>query len=349
MTKHSTYTIYSHFNADGGIAASLLLRLLRSQYSHHGWKMSVKPVRHHSQNWHLQQLHWPCAIVNLSLHPSFLNEKFFPQVQRSFTHSPPCYWINHHLTDSHFSFLNEQNCHHFLKNILAKWDTSAFSTPGLLRVHHQELGFPKELIDDYQEFIDLAEIIDGALYANCLAAYDFSAPAVKLQTLFQATHPLVDPVALYQKAVYFISKNPCVEDFFDSDAIYSGILNYEEQAFFKKLHAYERVTRLQGLVACAHFAHNKEFKGFGRFLPSLFFESQALYCLHILPKNLTTGQIFLSCGQNPWKKNLSPPKHLGKYFAQHFSGGGSAFVAEGQCHESQFYKIKKFVEYLNEQ
>lgn len=351
-TSTKKYHIYSHSDADGGIAAAIFAKHIHSTQGKHGWEVDIHPVNHVSKQgeWHLQDISWPCAILDFTLHPSLLSERFFTKGQKAFQnpsdlkHLPSCYWIDHHPTGSSFSFLNQDNLKQMLPNIITKWDVSAISTPGLLRTHHEELGISSRLIKEYEEFIDLAEIVDGALYMTCKAAHDFTSSAVKLQTLFSSSHPLIDKIALYKKLTHHICKNPCVEDLFDSDPIYPALIAHEQKEFYKHLHSYQKVTKLKGKVAYTNFLDSKQYGTMGRFIPYLIYE-KSNYAIHIMPKGKDGGSI--SCGVNPWNKPLNQSKHLGNYFAAHFSGGGHAFVAGGKVTLADMPQVEKLIDYLN--
>ncbi|KAB8029058.1 hypothetical protein [Fluviispira multicolorata] len=354
MANDKTYTIYSHSDADGGIAAALFSKFINDKYAKNGWNIEIQPVNHVSSlgEWSLMEIKWPCSILDFTLHPSLLSERFFANKYalekkgESNKSVPDCYWIDHHPTGSSFPFLSELNTAEILPNVITKWDTTAISTPGLLRTHQQELGLPIKLIKEYEEFIDFAEIIDGALYATCEAAHDFSSTAVKLQVLFNPGHPAIDKSVLYKRIVRQIVKSASIEDLFDSDFIYSAIFNFEEQIFNKQLRLYKKNTRLKGKVAFSNFSESREFAGMGRFIPYMLF-GEAQYALHIMP-SFNKGSSSLSCGINPWNKPKEASKHLGNYFAKNFSGGGHAFVAGGKVMRHEFSKIEQLLEYLNE-
>lgn len=354
MSKDLVYTIYSHSDADGGIAAALFQKYIHDRYAKYGWFIDVQPVNHVSAqgDWSLREIKWPCAILDFSLHPALLNNKFFLAKQtiekkiENNSQIPECYWIDHHPTGSSFAFLNENNTSEFIPNVVTKWDTKAISTPGLLRTHHHELGFPIKFLKEYEEFIDLAEIIDGALYVTCDSAHDYNSQAVKLQTLFSPSHPVLDKISLYKKLVKQIVKSSSVEDLFDSDPIYAAIIKYEEQLFYQQYRIYKKSTQQIGKVAYSNFIQSREFHGMARFLPYLLFEN-AEFALHVFP-NFNKGSSSISCGINPWNKPQNTNKHLGNYFAQNFAGGGHAFVAGGRILQDEFYKVEKLIEYLNE-
>lgn len=346
------YHIYSHADADGGIAAAIFSRFIHQKYGKYDWDVEIHSVQHGNKHgeWHLQAIAWPCAILDFTLHPSLLNDRFFIQgkqtagIAKDEKHIPSCYWIDHHPTGSNFPFLNSENLDTMLPSVISKWDTHAISTPGLLRTHREELGIPHRLLKEYEEFIDLAEIIDGALFANGQAAHDFSTPAVKLQTLFCPSHPLVDKQALYKKLVQQIWKNPSVEDLFDTDPIYAALIAHEQNEFYKHLHAYQKVSKLKGKVAYTNFIQSKHYSSMGRFIPYLIYpESQ--YALHVMPKGKEEAS--LSCGINPWNPPKNQTKHLGNYFAQYFSGGGHAFVAGGKISLSKLEMLEQLIDHLN--
>jgi hypothetical protein len=353
MNKESKiYKIYAHSDADGGIASAIFIRFLQEKYGRYGWNFIVEPVNHVSNmgDWNLREIFWPCAILDFTLHPSLMSDKFFNpkfSLEKSGVNSksiPSCYWIDHHPTGSSYPFLSEKNTSEIMPHVITKWDVSAISTPGLFRTHYAELGLPKKLIREYEEFIDLAEIIDGALFASCEDAHDFTSPAVKLQTLFSTSHSSIDRDAIYKKLVKQITKSPSVGELFDSDFIYSALIMNEEQEHNKQLKAYKKVTNVHGNVAYAKFLDSKDYMGLGRFIPYLYFE-EAHYAIHLVPKS--KGIYALTCGINPWNKPQGPQKHLGNYFAKNFSGGGHAFVAGGKTKAEELEKIDELIKYLN--
>ena len=352
MKEKKLYKIYSHSDADGGIAAAIFTKFLQEKYGPYDWNFDIEPVNHISPTgeWNLKEITWPCAILDFTLHPSLLSEKFFNQKfqlekQKANPKSiPDCFWLDHHPTGSSFPFLNENNTQEIMPFVKTKWDVSAISTPGLFRTHYEELGLPKKLIKEYEAFIDLAEIIDGALYATCEDAHDFTAAAVKLQTLFNCSHPAVNKTQVYKRLAKQIIKSPSIEELFDSDFIYPALILQEEQEHNKQLKAYKKVTKLIGKVAYAKFLEYKDYAGLGRFVPYLYFE-QAEYAIHLAPKG--SDGYSISCGINPWNKPTGVQKHLGNYFSKTFSGGGHAFVAGGKVKKDEIKKVDELVTFLN--
>ncbi|MCA2959266.1 MAG: DHH family phosphoesterase [Silvanigrellales bacterium] len=349
------YHIYSHADADGGIAAALFARHVLDTYGAHGWKVDVHPVNHGpSQNdWSLKDIQWPCAILDFTLHPLLLSERFHARRQNALarlggdeTKVPPCAWIDHHPTGSSYPFLTAENASEILPGVLTLWDVDAISTPGLLRTHHVRLGLPRALIETYEEIIDHAEIIDGALYATAEAAHDFASPTVRLQTLFSSSHPCVDRNSLYRQIVRALIREARLEALFDTDPIYAGLLDYEQRLHARQLTAYARVTRREGNVAIANFVGETANEGLGRFLPYLLFPDVE-YAVHVLPK--AKGMATVSCGINPWNKPKTgdrAEKHLGNYFAAHFGGGGHAFVAGGKIQEADVAEIDRLIDFI---
>ena len=353
MSQPLVYHIYSHADADGGIAAAIFSRFILEKYGKFGWKTEINPVYHGpgQAEWSLKEIHWPCAILDFTLHPHLLSDRFFTKRAQlaeklgDIDKIPPCYWIDHHPTGSSYPFLTAENAQKMIPEVITKWDVKAISTPGLLRTHHAEIGLPRALLELYEEYTDHAEIIDGALYATADAAHDFHSPTIKLQTLFSASHPLVDRTALYRQLVEFITKNPVLEDLFDSDPIYDSIVKYEHAQHARQLAAYIPVTQKRGNVAVANFfdASARTYEGMGRFLPYLLFP-EVEYAIHVMPK--TKGLAAVSCGINPWNKPSGTDKHLGNFFAQHFGGGGHAFVAGGKVAEEELFLIEKLLTFI---
>jgi hypothetical protein len=347
------YSIYSHADADGGIAAAIFGKFIRQKYGSHTWDLDIVPVNHDSQHgvWNLREISWPCAILDFTLHPQLMDERFF--VKKSAfvlqmggeSKIPPCYWIDHHPTGASYSFLTPENAQTILTNVISKWDVTAISTPGLLRTHREELGLSLDLLKSYEAYIDLAEIIDGALYATAEAAHDFSNLAVKIQTLFNCHHPVIDRTALYKRLVRQIMHNPNPEELFDTDPIYQALIDYERGLFNKQMKSYRAVTKKVKNVAYANFSESKEYDGLSRFLPYILFP-EAEYAVHVLPRH--GGHCIISCGINPWNKPVNSSKHLGNYFAKHFGGGGHAFVAGGKVPENQQHLVSNLLSYIQE-
>jgi hypothetical protein len=356
-----TYHVYSHADADGGIAAAIFMNWFRD---HTKWgkefEVKVTPVNHGTpnQSWSLQPISGPCAILDFNLHPQFLTEKFFvhwekeanwnwSQLGKSKTETefPPCYWLDHHPTGATFPFLNVSNIHEMLPHVNVVWDVSAISTPGLMRTHSERIGIPSFLIDHFQELIDFAEVIDGALYTTSESAFDFSSPTVQLRSLFSSQHPGVNSTVIYKKMVETLSKNPNLHDLLESDPIYSALISYEHREHLKSLGAYSHVCKLKGLVAFTDFRKTSFTDAtLNRFLP-YHLHPQAQYAVHILPS--VDGYCMVSAGINPWNKPRDASKHLGHFFADHLSGGGHSFSAGGRVRETDEETLIQLIDFLN--
>jgi hypothetical protein len=348
--KEFVYHIYSHADADGGIASALFGRFLRILADDEHLPIAIHPVNHgpDQQEWSKTDLKYPCAILDFSLHPAFLMDKFFisGEMKSRAEKKLPCFWIDHHPTGGGMSFLTPENCQTFLTHARARWDVEAISTPGLLRTHHESLGIPRSLIQEYEVLIDLAEIIDGALFANAQSAHDFSSDAVKLQTLFSSNHPLIDQMSIYRAIVEQLMKAPSVDDLLLSDPIYSALIEHEQSIVLKQQRIYQEQTRIDGCVAVSDFfewTNRESFPGMGRFIPYLLFPD-IQFAIHVQPPK--NGIASVSCGINPWNKPSSDSKHLGRYFATHFAGGGHAFVAGGRITSRETQKINDLINFL---
>jgi hypothetical protein len=345
------YQIYAHADADGGIAAAIFSRFIAQQIHPNQIEIEVHPVNHgpDQQDWCLTEIKYPCAILDFSLHPAFLTEKFFSGTSDSLLkgkNNVGCYWIDHHPTGAGIPFITPENCQSMLSNVTSLWDVEATSTPGLMRKHQKQLRLPSSLIEEYEELIDLAEIIDAALFADAEAAHDFSSDSVKLQTLFSATHPAIDRTRLYRALVTQLTRSPSVSDLMGSDPIYQAVVEYEKSLVAEQKRIYAKTTKLNGKVAITDFTQwnpQNSFAGMGRFIPYLL-NPDILYAIHILPPK--NGISSISCGINPWNKPKKFEKHLGNYFATHFGGGGHAFVAGGRLSTRETKKIDELVSFL---
>jgi hypothetical protein len=350
--KDLVFHIYSHADADGGIAAAIWTRHVLDAYGEYGWRVEVHPVNHGpSQNdWTLRDIQWPCAIIDFTLHPALFSERFHARKASALaklgddeSKLPRCAWIDHHPTGSSYPFLTAENASEILPNVITLWDVDAVSTPGLFRTHYERLGLPLSLIEKYENVIDHAEIIDGALYATAESAHDFSSLTVRLQTLFSSSHPCIDRNSMYRQITAALSRDPRLELLFDADPIYAGLIDYEQRLHARQLAAYARTTKRIGNVAVANFVGEHSHEGLGRFLPYLLFPDVE-YAIHVLPK--AKGMATVSCGINPWRKPADTDRHLGNYFATHFGGGGHAFVAGGKMAETDLVVIEKLIEYV---
>lgn len=346
----AAYHIYSHADADGGIASAIFGRFLKGLLQGRELQIKIHPVNHgpEQQEWTRTELKYPCAILDFSLHPALLTDKFFlrPEATHSHCEKLSCYWIDHHPTGSGMPFLTPENCNQYLSHVVSLWDINAISTPGLLRSHHTQLGIPAALIEEYEELIDLAEIIDGALFANAESAHDFSSDAVKLQTLFSCNHPVVDNGLLYCKLVEQLMQSPSVDQLMLSDPVFHALIDHERTQVLRQRRLYERKTIVSQSVSISHFFDwptGEQFPGMGRFIPYLLYPD-IHYAVHVQPPK--NGIASVSCGINPWNKPSSDEKHLGNYFATHFGGGGHAFVAGGRITANEIHKIDELVEFL---
>ncbi len=345
------YTLYCHEDTDGGIAGAIFAHHILRKYKNHGWDIDIVPVAHGLTNdeWACREIVFPCAILDFSLHSQFLNDRFFQKAHAwakklgSQDRVPGCAWIDHHPTGSTFAFLTPDNIKTTVPQPLIKWDTASISTPGLLRTHHKELGIPLDIIQEWEEYIDIAEIVDGALYATPDAAHDFSIPAVRLQTLFSTTHPVISKDLLFKSLVQNIMANPNPENLLDCDPLYAGILEYEQEKHIQRVHFYRENTKEIHNVGISNFMHNAQFPGLSRFLPYALFPDIE-YAIQILPQS--HGVSSISCGINPWKKPFSDNKHLGNFFAEHFSGGGHSFVAGGKILTEDCHLIETLIAFL---
>lgn len=345
------YNIYSHADADGGIASAIFARHLKQLPNGSNMEICVHPVNHgpDQQDWSLTELNYPCAILDFSLHPSFLTEKFFNlagEPSADLNKGPGCYWIDHHPTGAGVGFLTPENCQQYLPHVKCLWDVKAKSTPGLLRKHHETLGIARSLIEEYENLIDQAEIIDAAMFANPESAHDFSSESVKLQSLFSSTHPSIDRNALYRNMVSQLIRSPDIPELLTSDPIYQAILDYEQDLVTRQKKLYATKTVVSHKIAISNFMNwpaQENFPGMGRFIPYLLFPD-ILYAIHIQPNK--SGMSSISCGINPWNKPQKSEKHLGNYFATHFGGGGHAFVAGGRITTREGHKIDELVNFL---
>jgi hypothetical protein len=345
------YTIYCHEDTDGGVAAAIYAQTILERYKQFGWDIEISPVNHGvpADDWSCREISYPCAILDFSLHSQFLNERFF---MRSTAWAkklggahlvPRCAWIDHHPTGASFSILTPENITKSIPNALVKWDTHSISTPGLMRTWHEELNIPRAIIERYEEYVDLAEIVDGALFATAESAHDFSTPAVWLQALFSTEHPAVNRTSLFRKIVRDLMADPNPERLLEKDVLYSALVQHERDLHAQRVQAYAQHSRLIGNTLITDFMNANMFCGMGRFIPYLLYPD-ITYAIHVLPKS--RGVSSISCGINPWKKPSGPEKHLGNYFAEHFQGGGHSFVAGGRVQESETRSIDLLAEFL---
>ena len=342
------YTIYSHADTDGGISAGILSRFLKQRYGSK-LKISIEPVQHGGANgeWFHNKISAPCAILDFSLHPSLLNDRFFLNIPEN---APPCYWLDHHPTGATYPFLTPENASEVIPNATVVWDTNAISTPGLMRTHREKIDFPEDLLEEYANFIDMADIVDGALFATPEAAHDYSSVPIKLQTLFCSNHKVIDHKSLYVQLSRQVARSANVYDLLEADPVYEAIIQSHKLQHMELKRSYEKIICLDRRTSIADFSTDTSlYKGLGRFLPYYLYP-ESHYGLHIFPHNKRNDRFLITCGINPWNKPPEGELHLGDYFTKHFDGGGHSFVAGGRCPKSELKgKIATLLELLNEQ
>lgn len=371
------YNIYSHFDFDGAVAALLLKAMLADHMAKNfpskkdELQVQVQPVDHASirqsgsvSSWDLTPLSGPCAVLDFSLHPLMLSDKFYDAIDEKSHHlGLQNFWIDHHATGAAYPFLTPENIRARVPSRLTVlWDPASLSTPGLMRAHRKELRLSDETIVRYEKLIDLCEIADGALFLSASDAANFDHLAVQLQALFSTHHPLIVRNKLY---CALIDQLLDIEDghfgqFLNFDPIYSVIIDYERRQHLLRFAAYQEVLQVGGepsQVAVADFRQRKElWQGFGRFVPYEL-APECTYAIHISPAN-AEGVCSITCGRNPWKRTQEEfafaqaacnsggsrrdlatdsaepvPVELGKLFAGMFLGGGHQSVAGGTIRE----------------
>lgn len=325
------YTIYSHDDTDGAIAALILRTHLACDDA---VDVHIQPVAHgdpHHPPWLQRQIHRPCAVVDFSLHPVLLAPSSDAPAQQS-------YWIDHHATGigPHGESHNDpKTCFEslaFPPDVTAIWDPQARSTPGLMRAHASELGLEPSLLQSLGYLIDVAEIVDGALYQSPEEAHDFSQFSVRLCTLFSTKHPLIARNTLYTQLINLLdscrTEGRPFQHIFAMEPLLETLLEQEESLTNRKILSYQQQTAVMGNVAVCDYRNKPQsWLGIGRFIPYLL-HPECTSAIHIFPAS--RGPHFeITAGVNPWNK----PKrhfHIGRFFAVNFAGGGHAFVAGGR-------------------
>lgn len=359
------YTIYSHADTDGAVAAALLVSQLRASFGSQ-LDIVVKPVDHtapesgRSGGWSMTALSPPCAVLDFSLHPSMLTERFgstHPALEGKESRMLKSFWIDHHQTGSPFSFVTPSELdRYFSERICAVWDPTASSTPTLMRREAGRLGIDDAVLSRFSYVIDVADIVDAARFESPAAAHDFGEFSVRLQHLITSRHPLVQRDRLYCRLVDGLATLAEQIDAFqadtslkwhslvDQDLIYAPLLEYEEQQLKKRKQAYQQVIKSEGPVVICDFREREQlWCGLGRFVPYELV-SEAAYALHIAPAN-KAGECAVTCGVNPWRRQASP-LNLGHYFAGALSGGGHAYVAGGKISKDDSFAIERLVHFL---
>lgn len=103
---------------------------------------------------------------------------------------------------------------------------------GLLRKQYKEFDLSIDLIKQYDDLIDCAELIHNQNSLFHLQQDVFSL-AQKLYLLFTCTHDLIDKSILYRSLVYKMSQNSNIEELIDSDDLYAQLIAYENNKKFK--------------------------------------------------------------------------------------------------------------------
>lgn len=359
------YTIYSHADTDGAVAAALLFTHLQTAFGE-DLDLQVRPVDHgdtrgqRGGGWSMVALTPPCAVLDFSLHPSMMTARFassHPEFLGRGGSAVKSYWIDHHETGSPFSFLRPGDTdRYFDDRVCTIWDPTASSTPALMRRESARLGLNTEVLDSFSYLIDIADIVDAARFESAEAAHDFSEFSVRLQHLVTSQHPLIDRTKLYRRLVADMVRlggrcrtRPADaalvwHALVEQDPIYVPLLEHEERQLHLRRRAYQRVARRHRNVVVCDFRKNQDlWCGLGRFIPyELTLEAQ--YAVHIAPAN-RFGECAVTCGVNPWNRGDSL-LHIGRYFARELSGGGHAFVAGGQIHNSDSSSVDRLIEHL---
>lgn len=356
------YTIYSHADTDGAVAAALLFSHLRATFGAE-LDLVVRPVDHTTPDsargggWSMMALSPPCAVLDFSLHPSLLAERFgaaHPALEGRGGTPLKSYWIDHHETGSPFSFVTPSELdRYFSQSVCAVWDPAASSTPALMRREASRLGIDSALLDRFSYAIDVADIVDAARFESPAAAHDFGEFSVRLQHLITSRHPLVHRDRLYCRLVEGlvalaerVDASPVDSSLgwhslVDQDPIYAALLEHEERQLNRRRQAYQQVLRCEGQVVVCDFREREQlWCGLGRFVPYELV-SEAAYAVHIAPAN-RSGECAVTCGVNPWRPQTSG-LNLGHYFARSLSGGGHAYVAGGKISKGDSAAIDRLV------
>lgn len=103
---------------------------------------------------------------------------------------------------------------------------------GLLRKQYKEFDLSIDLINQYDDLIDCAELMHNR---NSLLhrQQDIFSLAQKLYLLFTSTHELIDKSIVYCSLVDKMSQNPNIEELIDSDDLYASLIAYENNKKFK--------------------------------------------------------------------------------------------------------------------
>ncbi len=342
MAATQSYTIYSHADADGGIAALLLAHDLRQRFGDllsSDQSIEIVPLDYSwpsGRKWFNRVLRLPCAVLDFALHPQLLMERTFTALRSAEASvALPCYWLDHHVSGGQFPGLTPSNVGQLVpKEVIAVWDTTAISTPGLMRTHYERIGLLRESVARYETLVDYAEIVDGALYPSAAMSSDVSSPPVQLAMLFGSQHPSLHKVRFYRKLLGDLAAAPTQEPLqaLRNDPLYQAVLTYEAEQMGQRRLGYARVGRQDACARVAIFDFRlapEAWCGMARFVP-YDLAPQAHWAIHVSPPD-ASGWCSLTCGENPWCR---PPAEsvvsLGELFAQHFGGGGHSFVAGGK-------------------
>lgn len=355
MTK-TVFKILSHADTDGAIAALLIKAHLVERFGN-DLSIQIEPMNHGSAGggtWSSKELKAPFAILDFTLDPSALLPRTYEPMKSlpSSLSELKCYWIDHHATGAGLPFLTQENLHLYLpQHLVAVWDTEAKSTPGLMRKHYQRLGISPDVLKRYEQLIDWAEIIDGALFESAAAALNASDPIVQLDFLFSSKHPGLNSARFYQMAIDDLLKQngefPLV--ILEHDPLYRAVIEYETRLNLRRRQAYESVIADadSGRIAVCDFRQHPElWRGLSRFVPYSL-KPSCHFAIHITPLGGRDSTYAITCGQNPWNPPRSLPS-LGEYFAEHFAGGGHRFVAGGSMSADDSSSLDELISFLSE-
>ena len=220
------------------------------------------------------------------------------------------WWFDHHES----AFLSAEDAAHFRSDTsgMKFLDSSFRSCTKLIAVvSRKTFGCP---IDDLDELVHWADIIDGAQFADAKTAVELKEPAMQLMLIIETSqdrellHRLIRD--LQSRSLSEVAAEPSIRGMFDrfyqSHLESIGILR--QSTVFR-----------DGVI---EFDVSKyELEAYNKFIPYYLF-SDSVYCVGV---SLSSARAKVSVGTNPWKQR-ERRQNLAKLCEQ-YGGGGHSVVA----------------------
>jgi hypothetical protein len=169
-------------------------------------------------------------------------------------------------------------------------------------------------MDDLQDLIHWADVIDGAQFPNAQTAVELKEPAMRLMLVIEASHS----PQLIHKIIRDIQRKPLAQVIDDP----------EIRSVFDKLYAnhFQSIEIMRKAARCndgviEFDVSDHELDGYNKFIPYYLFPD-SVYSVGV---SLSTIRSKVSVGTNPWTKRER--RHNLAKLCEQYGGGGHSVVA----------------------